>query len=142
MNVLISKDELRLLAYLHEHAKGFDERSAFKPKPVADALGITIDQLQRDSSFLAEHRFVVVRTLNMSTMNNGNNHVLDAIWITGHGENLVRKLENDLEQELSGAPDQTPGKARRLTAAAAAFVYDLSRAIVVKAVVDYATGKH
>jgi hypothetical protein len=139
MTVLISKNEMRLLGYLHEHAKGFDQRSQFKPDIVAQALRISLDQLNRDSSFLASHSLAGVASLDMSTFS-GVNHKMVGIWLTGDGENLMRHLEQELDSQLEGAPDQTPGMAKRLTLKASDFVYDTAKAVIVKIVADYVTG--
>jgi hypothetical protein len=58
MKIQISRNEMRVLGYLHEHAKGFDDRFMFQPNALITSLSITSEDLSRDTSFLAEHNLV------------------------------------------------------------------------------------
>ncbi len=139
MTIQISKDEMRLLAYLHEHAQGFDDRFAFHPAKIATDLGITKPQLQRDSSFLSSHGLTGVRSLNMTTFN-AVTHSLSDIWLTGHGENLMRTLENQMEEQLLNYTEE-PSAAGRITLKVMSFLWDKSQDIVVGIVSQY-IGNH
>jgi hypothetical protein len=139
MTINISKSEMRLLGYLHENAKGYDERFMFTPASVSKALGITMDQLQKDSSFLSQHNLAVVKSLDMSTFN-GINHQMVGLWLTGYGENLMRTVESDLEQELTKAPDYQPSVGVKFTMKAATFLMETAKDITVQVVSKAITG--
>jgi hypothetical protein len=100
MTVRISKLELRLLGFLHEHARGYDGRYQFRPIDIRNALETDQGQLERDTSFLAQHRLAGVRTLNQTTFATAQTGAfkLVGLWLTGEGKNLMRKLEASRRQ--------------------------------------------
>lgn len=141
MNVNISKSEMRLLGYLHEHAAGCGEIFPFIPKEVCTALGITPGQLDKDLSFLAQYKLADGKAIGIETMNSRPGlHTLQNLWLLGNGENLMRKMESDLEDQLMKAPDYSPSIRAKITMKAAGFLMDTARDIVVQIVSKSITG--
>jgi len=119
----ISKDELRLLAYLHEHATGFDKRHGLKAAEVVRALEFSDDELRKHASYLAGLGLIDMRRFTM--LIGPPDYELKGIWITIKGENLMRELES------------APGIARKITSKAASAIFDMSREIVVNVVSEF-----
>lgn len=136
----ISKDEFRIMAYLHENAKGFSEDFPFKPEDVAPALGIKIDQLQKHVSYLTGHG--LIGTFQPQFLHYGDNRSDWELYLTSSGEDFMRELDEMLVQQLEAAPDAEPGTVQKITLKVAGFVYDLGKAVIVKVLADSMTGKH
>ena len=119
----ISKDEMRLLAYLHENATGYDKRHELNAEVAADALGFSGDDLRKHASYLAGLGLIDVRrfTMLMGTPT----YYVKGIWLTIKGENLMRELENE------------PSIAKEITAKTAGAIYDAGREVIVKIVGDF-----
>jgi hypothetical protein len=59
----------------------------------------------------------------------GRSFTVDAIWLTGDGENFMRELENQ------------PGIAQKITVKTAGLLYDTARAVIVKVLGDFLSGR-
>jgi hypothetical protein len=135
MTVNISKAELTLLGYLHEHAEGYDVKGQFPPTEVAKALDVTDEQVQRATSFLKGYNLVGTLDTHSSKF-----HGAIAIWLTQEGENMMRKVEADLEAELLNAPDYQQSVGVRITTKAAGWLMDTAKGVVIAVVAKAITG--
>jgi hypothetical protein len=134
MTIRISKSELRILGYLHEHATRFNAGDQYDPTTVAANLETSDEQLQKDLSFL-HHYKLIDGDLSMNSMGSG----FLSFWLTGDGESVMRKAEDDLAEELSKNPDvKTTGKT--ITAKAAGWLMDTAQKIVVDVVAKAING--
>lgn len=124
----ISKEELAILAYLHEHARGFTEAFPFVPAEVAAAMDRAVDQFLKDASYLEAHGLVGMNVIDASS-SDGPSFIHMDMWLTGDGENFVRELE------------QQPGIARRITTKTVGAIYDAGREIVVRVLGDFLSGR-
>lgn len=124
----ISKDELAILAYLHEHAEGYTQEFQMTPGEVAQAMRIDLPKFQKDASYLAAHGLVGMQAMDASS-DEGRLFLFVGIWLTGDGENFMRELENQ------------PGIAQRITTKTASAIYDTAKAVIVKALGDYLGGR-
>jgi hypothetical protein len=134
MNAHIDEGELKLLAFLHEHAEGYTEHFALDPADVEKELDVSIDRLKKDASYLAGHGLAGITTLDTSTYGSGRSALLVGLWLTSAGEDYVRALERD---EKVG---------RRLTAKVVAELWGMGKGIlasVAAAVLgDFLRGRH
>jgi len=140
MKIQISRNEMRILGHLHEHAQGFDDRFRFKPEDVATAIGISDEQLRRDTSFLSEHGLVQLKLVNLSN-NDFIDHRLVGLNLTGDGENLIRNLEAEMEDELLKAPDYSQTIGAKITVKSAEFIWDTAKAVLVLKLSQWLTGQ-
>jgi len=125
----LSRNELRLLGYLHANAKGYDDRFQFRPADICKALSIKPEQLNADSSFMASNGLLGIKSLNMTTFATADvgNHNIVGIWLTGNGERLMRTLENALDEQLQQWPDYVAATERKLNEKAAGFLWDTAK---------------
>ena len=93
MDIKINEDELKLLAYLHEHATGFTQESEVEPGKITAALGIELEQFNKDASFLASFGFVGKNATNVTSYQGPTEILWNGIWLTAAGENYMRHLE-------------------------------------------------
>ena len=135
MTVQISKTEMCLLGFLHEHGTRYDVTGQFNPPDVAKALGVTDEQVQRATSFLKGHNLVGTIDTHSSLFRGA-----IAVWLTQEGENFMRKVEADLEDELMKAPDYQPSVGVRITAKAAVWLMDTAKGVVVAVMAKAITG--
>jgi hypothetical protein len=90
----INEDELKLLAYLHEHATGHNEKFQLRFVDVQNALRWDEAKLNKDASYLAGHKLLDVAVIDTSTMNRISFRPI-GIWLTSLGEDYMRELENE-----------------------------------------------
>jgi hypothetical protein len=133
--IRISKAELELLSYLHEHATRFDRSQQFQPTQVATALATTPEQLQKSLSFLSGYGLVGTIDTHNSVFSGA-----IAIWLSQEGENLMRKVEADLEDQLLKAPDYHQSRGIKITLKAAGWLMDTAQQVVVQVVAKAITG--
>lgn len=134
MTVRISKLEMELLGYLHEHATRYDVSGQFHYKAVAEALQITDEQFQQNTSFLKGHNLVGTIDTHNSMFSGA-----IAVWLTTEGENLMRKVEQDLNDELLKAPDYVPSRGVKITLKAAGWLMDKTADAVIAVVAAFLT---
>ncbi len=116
MNANINEDELKLLAYLHERAEGYDENFRFEPEPVGSELSIDDRELRKIASYLVSHGLVGMEA---SRFDNGD-VLLHGLWLTGAGEDYVRELEAQpsVSKKITVAVVKEMGNALRTVAVA------------------------
>src|SRR5271156_2218541 len=90
MKANISDDELKLLAFLHENARGYTSDFPFDPDNVCSVLKIEGPQLAKDGSYLASHGLIGI---DIVTDRDGIESV-SQLWLAGQGEDYMRELEN------------------------------------------------
>jgi hypothetical protein len=100
MKANINEDELKLLAYLHEHAEGFGESFQINTKAAAETLGFDDQSFRKHWSYLEEHG--LVGTSRIRERSTGV-VVIATRYLTGLGEDYMRELENQ------------PGIAKKIT---------------------------
>jgi hypothetical protein len=118
MTANINEDELRLLAYLHEHAEGYDGNFAFEPENVASALNFEMPAMKKNSSYLAAHGLVGMSAADTTTMT-ARGFIFVTVWLTGLGEDYMRALEKE------------PSVGRKLTVGAVSQMWDAGKGIIV-----------
>ena len=118
-----------MLAFLHEHAQGYDERFIFNRERLTKGLGTSIEQIQRDSSFISAHGLVVVKTMG-PVVNAGLPHLV-GIWLTGDGENMMRTIESEMEDQLLAAPEYSDSIGARITTKTMGTLWDSAQGVVV-----------
>jgi|GEM_PF-3969867 len=118
MTAHINEDELKLLTYLHEHAKGFTEQFSFAPDELERELGIDEEKLKKDASYLHDHGLARMRTLDKTTYA-GLSFTLVGVWLTGLGENYMRSLEAQ------------PSIGRKLTVGAVSELWAMGKGAIV-----------
>ena len=133
MNANISTDELRLLAYLHEHATGYTEQFRFEPQEVCTALEITEEQIKKDTSYLASHGLAGMQVVDFGTRRSPHAFELNSIWLTGDGENYMREIEVQVEKE-------EPGMFKKIGVKAVEVGEKIVMAIAVKVLTDKLSG--
>src|SRR4051794_23549939 len=94
MTLHLGETQLTLLAYLREHSGGYAQRIGLDPKPITQRLHIEHGELVKDSSALVRHGFVGVRGFRPEAGDSAS-HTVPAIWLTGRGEDYLRRLEAD-----------------------------------------------
>jgi hypothetical protein len=139
MKIQISRNEMRILGYLHEHAKGFDDRFMFQPNALIASLGITSEDLSRDTSFLAEHNLVKLQVRRVISIASG--FQIHGLNLTGEGENMMRNLEAEMEDQLLKSPDHKPGLGAKLTVKTAEFLWDSAKGVVIMKVTQWLSGQ-
>ena len=90
MSAKISHAELTLLQYLHEHSGHSDERIWLDPKPIIRGLGISMNQLAKDSASLAVHGLAGFRAFRKTDVDAAGSGP-SAVWITRNGEDYLRR---------------------------------------------------
>jgi hypothetical protein len=90
MSSNISRAELTMLEYLHQHSGGSGERIWLDPKPIRRDLRISMDQFVEDSASLVAHGFAGVRDFRPDA-NNVPSSTCSAIWLTRMGEEYLRR---------------------------------------------------
>jgi hypothetical protein len=128
MGTNITKDELRLLACLHEHAKGYGDAFTLDKAELLRVLGVDEPTLLRSVSFLMPFGLIGAK---ITTLGHGAEtaSLLRWVWLTAAGENFMRELEAQ------------PAFAQRITMKTAAAFWDTGRAIIVKVLSDFLAGK-
>ena len=129
MNANISTDELKLLAYMHEHATGYTENFSFDAAEVCVELTITEEQFNKDLSYLASHGLAGMSTADASTYGELNSFILTGVWLTGDGENYMREVEAQVEKN-------EPGKFKKIGMKAVEIGGDLVKAVAIKVLTD------
>ncbi|HEX5243545.1 MAG TPA: hypothetical protein VFW23_09825 [Tepidisphaeraceae bacterium] len=129
MKANISQDELGLMAYLHEKARGFSQGFALDPTEVANALDIPFTQLQKDSSYLAGKGLVGLNEADASS-SDGPASILFGLWLTSDGEDFMRELE------------AAPGVATRITVAVVKETWSGMREIAVGVLTEYLRSRY
>ena len=118
MKANINEDELRLLAYLHERAEGYDENFQLDPAIVGKELVLDAPQLAKAASYLASHGLVGMETADTSTFS-GRSFLFNGLWLTGTGEDYMRELEDQ------------PGVGKKITVAVVREMGSTLRTIAV-----------
>jgi hypothetical protein len=98
----ISETEMQILAYLHEHAAGYDDNYPFDCDTIKRELAMDDVTFRRAVSFLDQWRLVGLRGEKVRN-SQAHNFLLGQIWPTGLGENYVRDVE------------ESPNVGRRIT---------------------------
>jgi len=94
MDAKILTSELELLVWMHEHANAYGQSGAWYAGNIADAMGMSLDALTKDASFLAGYDLVGMAFLDFSASGTENPfRIPQEIWLTSPGENYVRILE-------------------------------------------------
>ena len=109
---MVSPAQQALLAYLHARSGGSGRRIGLDPKPVMHALRLSPAQFTEDSASLAAHGLVGVRDVRADA-NDVPSRKCSAIWVTGKGEDYLRRPPPGCQRRTPGAPepDPTPGAA-------------------------------
>jgi hypothetical protein len=123
MKANINQDEMKLLAYLHEHATGYIEECALDPAKIKEALGIDDAELGKDMSYLKGHGLVGVRII---TFRNAKGSVseMQGMWLTSTGEDYMRELENQ------------PGIGKKITVAAVKQTWEQMKSIAAQVLAE------
>ena len=116
MNANINENELKLLAYLHEDATGYDVEHQIPSEHIMQGLGmedleISGRELRKWASYLEAHGLVGMVKDHEVTFETEGETPIAAVWITGSGENFMRELEERLKAEK-----KEPGPAKTITA--------------------------
>lgn len=115
MEAKINEHELRLLIWLHENVRGFNEGSGVRGADVCKGLGHDSPSLYRIATYLAGHQLVGLRLGDVTTLGSrGQDFRIIYIWLTSFGEDYIRNIEAE------------PGIARRLTVSTLAAVKELA----------------
>lgn len=124
----ISKDELRLLAHLHEHAVGYGEGFNFDSRVLLQALEMDESGFTKTVTYLSAFELVGAR---ISRAGDGaaTQSLIRWVWLTGHGENFMRELENQ------------PGIGTKITSKTASFLYDTAKGVIVKVLGEFLAGR-
>jgi hypothetical protein len=125
MKANINEDELRQLAYLHEHATGYTDDFQIDPDNVRVELVVTDEQLAKHASYLAAHGLAGVSVVTTRDGYEG----LSSLWLTGDGEDYMRELESQ------------PGVGKKVTVAVVKEMGNALRTIAVQILSDLLT-KH
>src|SRR5713101_3018336 len=121
METNINEDELTLLSYLHENAKGYGRRFALDADEVAEQLTWSQDQFCKAASYLAEWDLVVLAD------DIDDDPMISFVALAGEGENYMRELEKRLA-------DQTLlGRGKRATLAGITGLVKTARDAVIQA---------
>jgi hypothetical protein len=95
MTAPISESELKLLVYLHEHVGGYGENHHVAPAQVCRDLEIDEAALKKDGSYLEEHGLAGIEVVpHKNTLGLIDKLSVNAVYLTGLGEDYVRNLEN------------------------------------------------
>ena len=89
-DIRFAEDDMLVLAYLHEHAKGFGDKCIFSAEHVARDLFLSPEAMSKSVSYLTDLRFVGAR---LSHRRRDGVLVYREMFLTGMGENLVREVE-------------------------------------------------
>lgn len=116
----INEDELKLLTYLHEHAKGYGERFGLSDKAAMGAIGMDEPAFKKAYSYLQEHGLAGHRIDTAGTV-----WIDCGTYITGLGEDYMRELE------------KAPSIARKLTVGALKQLGNVVQDVAVKALTEH-----
>jgi hypothetical protein len=94
MDIRLTKQELEILAYMHEHAEGFGALDAVPDESICAALGCSKAELRKSQTYLAYWGLVALAETNVADQS--------ACYLTGAGENLMRHFEEELRQKEPG----------------------------------------
>lgn len=133
--VNIGKDELTLLAYLHEHCKGFSHTYKIRPDEVRSAISMSEADFRKASTFLTG--FDLIGVDEKGVFSGQKRSVLIGVWLTSRGENFMRQLEADLAAELAKVPESKPGMALKITTAVAGGLWDVSNKVIASVLATY-----
>src|SRR5688500_5118751 len=87
MQFRMNEIELRLLVYMHEHARGFKQIHFFDPEKVRAALKITEPEHEKAGTYL--EGFDLIADANIS----------NCCWyLTSNGEAFVRQVEAEMQK--------------------------------------------
>jgi hypothetical protein len=115
--------ELKLLVYLQEHSQGSGQRIGLDPKCIAKALRIRPEQLAKDSIALAGHSLAGVRAVHGDS-NESDAGKISSIWLTGKGEEYLRRLAADAGVGIRITADLVTQMGDSLTGIAAKVLKD------------------
>ena len=138
MTYNIRREEFLVLSYLHEHAEGYDPDFSFDLNQVAEGTGLTVAQTRKAGSYLSSLVLAVLTDPAVVTYGNEDTKV---IFLTGQGEEFMRQLEDQLYEVLATAPAEGGGKVTTITTKVGGFVYDTGKAVIVKVLADWMTGR-
>lgn len=139
MEYRLSREEFAVLTYLHENAEAFDASSSFNLSDVAEATYLEQREANRAVSYLTALRLAgKFPPTDMVFAGEG----VECVYLTGAGEQFMRALEDQLAAEIGEEQVKQGGTARKLTVKIGGFIYDTSKAVIVKVLRDYVTGKH
>jgi hypothetical protein len=95
MTAHISESELKLLVYLHENVGGYGKNHHVPPPQICRDLGIDLAVLTKDGSYLEEHGLAGIEVVShKNPLGLIDKLSVDAVYLTGLGEDYVRALEN------------------------------------------------
>jgi DNA-binding MarR family transcriptional regulator len=134
----IGQDEFMVLAYLHEHAEAFDKSSSFNVRDIAAEIGISERDVKKAASYLSSLGLAVMHQPIASSFAEEGQKV---VYLTGIGEQIMRKAEQQLVDELNKAPERQPGTVQKITVKVGAFVWGLAQPVIVKIVSDKIEGR-
>lgn len=111
MEAKINDDELRLLVWLHENARGFGQGMGFYWPSVVQRIEIEESSLRHAATYLQGHGLVGMSVQDMSAFGDDAPEVhIGELWLTSFGENYIRNIE------------AAPGVAQKLTLSALAKI--------------------
>jgi hypothetical protein len=119
MNYHVNEAEMKLLAHLNEHARGYGSNYPFEPADVQAALDLDDTSFARASSYLEELGLIGIDSERVDTYGSSD-LILKELWLTGPGANFMRTLEN------------APGVGRKVTVAVVSQVWKIGTDAIVK----------
>lgn len=123
----IEEAELRMLAYLSEHAGGYHQRLWLDPKPLIRALGLSQEQFGTDSARLVAHGLAGVRNYAPDAVPVPPTRCC-AIWLTGKGEDYMRALQ----AALGAGPKLNAGAVKELWAQGTGAIVRIAGELLVE----------
>ena len=125
MDYHINESEIKLLAFLHEHAEGYGDDFTLDPDAVMKGLDMDARTFQLAASYLQELGLAGLRATRVDD-NSGSQVFIFGVCLTGAGENFMRNLE------------RTPGIAERVTVAVVSQAYKVGTDVFAKTVAQLA----
>ena len=98
MDFVLIRNDLELLAFLHEHTTRFDETNAFDDDELRNELAWTPEQLERSLCYLRAHELV--------KKDNAESGTLAKHFLSIKGETFIRRLEHGLVKDELLKPGQ------------------------------------
>jgi hypothetical protein len=118
---IINEDELKVLAYLHEHAKGWGEDFPVSKNQMMAALGWEREQFRKHWSFLAGHGLVGSRTSEVQVPIGFRKIPQTLYWMTVDGEKYMRAIES------------RPGIGKKLTVTVVSELWGMGKGVAAQA---------
>jgi hypothetical protein len=128
MTANINENELKLLAYLHEHARGYGKDFKVDIGEATKAAGFDLLQFGRHASYLAEHGLVGISVMDVERFSE-DDIIYEGLWLTGQGEDFMRELESQ------------PGVPKKLTVSAISEGWGAIKSIAASLLAEYTKHK-